>query len=526
MQSYYLITASNASLNLHPQNSLVTFKNALPQELDVRDFKVALQSISLDTKYGNIPNSILGTRNHLLLFLQTPESSSVPDATYDITDFTMGPQTFVATANRALSSKIEGRSRLSVSGKTVQIALNKCVLLVHPEVNKCLNFRGGVPCIYNGRRYTALNSEAGARIFKAQNDFPRSIIAPRIIKVQLAEMSQNLSDVKLVQDLAIIRVKPQRTYPFYNVCKRKEYFKLRNSRLGEISIRLVDENNWPLHLGSGQPTFLKLQLKKFPMKSFVLRLSSLESRDVFAENKASSFRIILQQQLDCDRWDVALSSIYLPSKTNVGRLLTKENFYIDVLVVGVAEKRIVLHDLNDFTAEGFVKYATAQLATAYPNRTQPFNLILEEGVLYLESKQDFTINISGMLAYLLAKAASPTEPKFWPLEGQQDLKKSLGKLNFDKLHPHAILIYCNFIRPLVVGNTFGRVLQMIPYFNSAEENSDGLLKYEAQHLDFIPLAMNDRAMLQFEMRNSIGDVVSFPDETAEILLTLVFREKM
>jgi len=78
----------------------------------------------------------------------------------------------------------------------------------------------------------------------------------------------------------------------------------------------------------------------------------------------------------------------------------------------------------------------------------------------------------------------------------------------------------------VVGNTFARVLQLIPYFDNSEKNADGLMKYEAQHLDFLPLGMNDQTTLQFEMRNSNGDLVSFANETTEILLTLVFREKL
>lgn len=528
MESYYVTAISNASLNVYPQNSLTNFTNVLPQALDVTNCKVALQAIALDTKYGNIPNGILGTRNHFLLFVENPEISPIPDASCDITDFTMGAQTFAHTVNRAFS-KIPGRAHLTVSGRGINIALNKSVLLVHPEITKCLDFRGGTLYTYSGRQYTALTSEAGAKNFKSQKEFPRSIVAPRVIKVQLAQMLQNLSTVRLVQDLAVIRVNPAQTYPFYNVCKRKEYFNFNSSRLNELSVRLVDENNWPLHLGQGgQPTFVKLQLKKFPMKSFVLRLSSLESSDVFTENKASSFRIILRQQLDCSRWNVALSSIYLPSRTNVGSLLTAQNFYIEVMLRNaLSGRRVELHDLTDFTTEGFLRHAMEKLTAAFPpTGAQTFKLTLEDGGIHLECSQDFKLRISGMLAYVLNKAASPTKPAFWPLEGQQSQKQYIGKLNFEKLQPHTILLYCNFIKPLVVGNTFARVLQLIPYFDNSEKNADGLMKYEAQHLDFLPLGMNDQTTLQFEMRNSNGDLVSFANETTEILLTLVFREKL
>jgi hypothetical protein len=76
----------------------------------------------------------------------------------------------------------------------------------------------------------------------------------------------------------------------------------------------------------------------------------------------------------------------------------------------------------------------------------------------------------------------------------------------------------------VVGHDFAKVLQMIPYFGS---DSDGatIMKYEAQHLDFLPMSTNDPTTLQFEMRNSAGDYIRFDNDDAEILLSLVFREK-
>jgi hypothetical protein len=52
------------------------------------------------------------------------------------------------------------------------------------------------------------------------------------------------------------------------------------------------------------------------------------------------------------------------------------------------------------------------------------------------------------------------------------------------------------------------------------------MKYEAPHLEFLPMTMNDRSTLRFEMRNSSGDLFNFLDSSIEILLTLVFREKI
>ena len=525
-----MIAASNASTKLHPENTLVKFENELPTSFNVSGYKVALQSLFLDNKYGNIPNSILGTRNHFLLFLTTTpeeaESRPIPNAIYNITDFTMDPKTFVNLINRAFGKPTtSGRIRFSVDGGKIKVTLNRCILLIHSEVNKCLNFSSQL-FNYLGEKYVILNSKTAVSNVSSKNQFPREPIAPRLIKVRLFEMCRNLSDVSLVQDLAVIRTQSGKTYPFYNVSKRKEYFNLACFRLNTLSVQLVDEHNWPIHLGSGQPTFLKLQLKKFPMKSFVLRLSSFESQDVFTDNTNSSFRISLQQQLDCGMWDVALSSVLLPSKTNLGSHLNEDNFYIE-LPINLSEewRRITLHDLEDFSNEGFKNHLEKKMTSTFPNGSSPITVVLENDALFLQCNVKIKLRISGMLAYLLTKASSPNEPKFWPFEAEAGEKKILGSLNFDNLHPHAVLIYCNFITPLVVGSTFGRVLQLIPYYDSGS-NQDGLMKYEVQHLDFIPLAMNDRSTLHFEMRDSSGDLIKFKDEDSEVLITVVFREKM
>ncbi len=521
MDSFYVIVASNSSQDLNPDNTLVNFKNNLPLELDVSEYRVALQSIYLDNRYGNIPTSILGTNTHFVLFLQDPRNSN-PVATYTITDFSVQPKRFVLSVNKELTKLGTGRVVLAEIEKRIQVTLNRCFLLVHPELQKCLNFEKETLFSYCGQDYAMLSSGRGVNRFSSQNDFPVDEAKPRVIKVQLMEMNRHLSDINLVQDLAIIRVKPRHITPFYSVCERKEYFGLSSSKLAEISIRLVDENNWPLRLGHGQPTFVQLQFKRFPMISNVLRLSSLESSHFFSDNCNSSFRIILQQELDSRKWDVALSSIYLPSTTDIEAQITSNNFYIDL----PDGKQLVLNELEDLTQQAFVKLVSSQLAAHYPSAAErPFQLSIEEDNVYAAFSHDAKLKISSMLSFIIGRVPSPDHANFLVLEGQKDRKVKLGKLDFDKLHPHKLLLYCNFVAPIIFGNKFGQVLKIIPYGKSVGDDDDGVIKYEASHLDFLPLLMNDRHILQFELRNSSGQVVKFKETTSEILLTLVFREK-
>jgi len=524
MDSFYMVAASNASTDVYPQNTLVSFKNQLLQDIDVTDYKIALQSIFLDNKYGNIPNNILGTRNHFQLFLGNRDSfpNPRPIATCDITDYAMQATTFVVTVTKELSAKEKGKFRMILTAdKKLEIQMRNSVLWVHKEVNKCFKFNSTDTIEHRGETYTRLDSASGVKVFHSENVFPAKPITPLLIKVQLEQMCQNLSDLSFVQDLAVLKATPK-TYPFYSVCKRKEYFALNCGRLNTLSLRLVDENNWPLHLGIGQPTFLKLQLKKFAMKSLVLRLSSLESKSIFSDNKSSSFRIQLQQPICTSSWDVALSSICLPSKINYASVFTPDNFYLEISKNNVVFEKIILHDITDFSPQGFITHCHAALPSP-----RPFDLSLDENnEIYIECKMDIKMNISGLLAYMLSFATLPDTKPSWPFPCEKGNKRSLGKLNYKrKLHPQTALLYCNFTAPIVIGNTFGQVLQLIPFYDS-DINGDVIMKHEAQHLDFVALRMNDKTTMQFEIRDSSGNLINFKDNNTEILLTLVFREKM
>ena len=523
MESFYLTVASNASTNIFPQNSLDSFSNQLPHEIDVTHFKVALQSIFVDNKYGNVPSSILGTRNHFLLFLARSDVELArPHRICNISDFSLSSGNLAKTLNDQLNHGVK-RVLVNDAQKTIEIVLTNCVLLVHKQINRYLEF-GQEKKVYLGDEYVVLASEGETKTFASGKPFSHKRISPPVIKVQLGQMQQNVSEVSFFQDLAIIKVKEKNVYPFANICKRKEYFKLNLNRLTELSARLVDEENYPLHFGSGQPTFLKLQFKKFPMSSNVIRFSSLESREIFSNNNSSSFRIQLRQSINT-AWDVALSSIYLPNKINSSSLLSEENFYISIATDGNTFNRVVLHDLSDFSTEGFVVHCNAKIAAAFPQGL-PFRLVLQEdGNIEVGYEMDATAHISGMLAYLLAKAPAPDTQPFWVMEGQRGGKNKWWIVDFKRLEPHVVLLHCNFITPVVVGNTFGQVLQIIPY----HDNNTAIgttLKYEAQHLDFMPISMNDKTMMHFEMRNSDGNLITFKDNNAEIIITLVFREKM
>jgi hypothetical protein len=520
---------SNSSRDIYPENTLNKFKNELPQEISVDGFKVALQSISLDAKWGTIPNNILATSEHFLLFPNYSfERNNSHAASYSITDSVLSKESFIDKANNALRGT--RHVVFKTQGDKIEILLTKCTMLVHEHVNTFLHF-GSKYVTYKGVKYCLLSQE-NVGSFRSKKKFNTSRLAPKMIKVRLKEMRQNLSKVGLLQELAILSTDSS-SYPFYTVCKRKEYFPLNSNKLSTLSIELVDEDNYPLHFVRGQPSIVKLQLKRFDMELAVLRLSSLESKRIFSDNTSSSFRIQLQQSLDSNGLEVALSSIYVPAQVKTSSMLSARNFYIDVAITSTLQEdgtykndyhRFVLNSLSDFSNAGFISLIHDFLATAYP-RKQPVKFSEEEGEIFLEFlEEDVTVRVSGLIAYLFGRTPAPDIIEHFVIKGDKKQRKMLGSINFKKLHPHVIFLHCNFVKPIIVGTQFGQVLQMIPYYNS-DENEVETMKYEAQHLDFIPISMNDKSVLQFEMRTSTGELVPFMKENAEVLVTLVFRQR-
>ena len=199
MESFYMVMASNASTDLYSENSLVKFKNELPQPINVEGFKIALQSMYLDNKYGNVPNGVLGTRSHFILFLTAgnTENEVEPTATCIISEYYMTIHDVVAVLEEQLTPNGVNSVKFEVSAvnsyKRLEITLRNAILLVHPEVNKWLHLTDELPITYRGEPYYKLQSSP-YRVHISKTDFSTKPIAPSIIKVQLQEMNRNLSE--------------------------------------------------------------------------------------------------------------------------------------------------------------------------------------------------------------------------------------------------------------------------------------------------------------------------------------------
>ena len=100
------------------------------------------------------------------------------------------------------------------------------------------------------------------------------------------------------------------------VRKVEEYFILNAEFLPDISIHLIDETGLPVRFTSGPPSIVRIKVKEMShfSKSFHIQISSIDSNDVFPDNKISNFKSKLPKSVDFSgQWSTALARIYFPS---------------------------------------------------------------------------------------------------------------------------------------------------------------------------------------------------------------------
>ncbi|HEY6435966.1 MAG TPA: hypothetical protein VIY47_05210, partial [Ignavibacteriaceae bacterium] len=177
------------------------------------------------------------------------------------------------------------------------------------------------------------------------------------------------------------------------------------------------------------------------------------------------------------------------------------------------------NDMDEFSQKGFIKIVNQKIENHFNVPPIVFQTNMAE--VSINFKADVKVQLSSTLAYLFTKA--PMADNDFTVQGNRTTVVNLGKLNFKKIRPHSILIYCNFITPIIVGSTFARLLKTISFYDDDNANNN-LMKYESTHLEFYPVSMNDKMLLSFELRTSSGELIKFENEMEEVVSTLVFRE--
>lgn len=518
--SLHVIATSSASSSEYPDNINTSFVNILPQSIAeaATDYEVGFESICIANQFGNVPSSVYGSNEHILIYLHKPFQleegeeegwieNTVPNISISLkgTRYTAGSLVnYIKSECRrqltdpdlfawhdlifmAIPSTRLDMVTMRVADCTVLI--RECLaafLMSETQMEKYQRLTRS-----DGQKYLVLRAD-GPKLFVMERVIvPARKVYPRLIKVCLKEMVQHVRNVSLPQELYMFAVDKSNISEgsiFYTVEENREYFPINQTRLEQLTINLVDENNCPIRVGGGgHATFVKLHFRRKASNNIMqnyppLRMSSRQSIDVYPNNRANNFKVQLTDLLlpaanMADRnnvlvdWEVSLSSIYIPTRINYDKIVSDESdgIWVEIKLGRGAIVRILFDLPKDLSCEEFVTQANEVLKEAEVDKVwgegvaAPLKFSEKiRGELYAEFSADLRIRVSGLFLYLLGRADSMrATPALFNIE--KNSLEHMGHLDFYRLHPSILMIHCDFVSITALGNNWSNVLQMIKF---------------------------------------------------------------
>jgi hypothetical protein len=538
--SFYVLLTSNASTEIHEDNTLSRFVNVFPSHLKLSGWKVALQSIAFDAVFNCFPPTVQINKTVIILwekskftkYMQTHFGKQPPPRKRIRIP---GPQRYHSVQQVFNNVKFQWGSKHKIDfsvtraagdeiGEKLTIRGAGYYMAVEENICKWVKFdtKKGVLYVYKDVRYFIF--DLGESV--SSEDFFTN--TPARVAVELGEMKESLSGSSYNRILSTLPLDENKlcTSPsYYFEVKRKEYHLIQNHSIESLSILLKDaDSGEQLNLLPGQATYVKLRFinPAKNMDSFMMRLTSSTSNTIYDENKNSNFRVRLGQAITLEgHWEVALTSIHFPPLFHMADFLPNDPFWFMLAKDGV--------DLGE------VKVKRTNL-TSFATLQKFMNTKFEEKI----SESGFELKIANKHAFLLNGTEHPVEIKISAAlaglfgssnAGKEDSSTESYRINptktvlfhneikqIERVFPHSFLLYSDIITPIIVGSSKARVLKLVPITPNISSH------YECTHLDFIRLSNNRLSHMHFELRLSDGRLLPFLDRKTDVILNLMFRK--
>jgi hypothetical protein len=542
MKEFVLTAVSNAYPTIYSDNSPSNFINPLPRPLKLVDeWFVALEMLAFDNNLSNLPKSVADSSNaHIILYEKPPSANTEPLLQLSFeNNFYEGPKAIHTLLKKCIPQELTKYINSSLRNKKLAISVNGCSCYINETLCHWLkiNVTQNSTVYLRGESYREFNCTKKSQLLLAEATTYGNV--PSFIKVHLGEMRASLSGTGFHHELAIVPYQtPQGKYPrYFHEVNFKEFFKVDYSNsLEKVSIKLTDESGTELNLSScGQSTFVKLKFKKMPSKSsFIVRLASDNSKEIFAENNASRFRIQLSQmlQLDGDNWEVALSSIHYSPNLSSKHYLKHSNFWIELIVEPENELTVGSNITLYFETDDISNAET--LKNVLNERIERWcgpNIIQVEsdgaGMLRFNIKQRMRLTMSPMFALVVGDLR--------PRAGQKNYVTTIydypstltfpSPVDTNRCLPHNIMLWCDFITPIIMGGGYFKILKLIPLEGITETSAITYKTYETRHLEYIDVDTDRLQVMEFELQDSNGIPLKFADENVITYITLMFNRK-
>ena len=525
------IIVSNASLDNYPNNTLASFTNTLPGQLQLKSdgrtkWFACVESLSIQTSFSNLPPTLLNrTSPHFIAtYAEHYERYGFSRAhvrqEYSLPNRYYRRQDLLRELNNMFSGNLAKRARFEIDDDYLVVNGDRIVLLIHPEVADY--FR-----IAPIRRYfeTVYNVHYLKLYFKKQNndwiygasEFTLMTNIPKYIKVVMDQLHPGQDSQNCLKTLAVFPYgRHRQDGAFFVETDRREYLPLETGSHNSVSVRLLDEEGRLLQLTRGQPTVVKMKFAFKGNEEFILRLSS---KDVNSTGTNSDFRVNLASPLlvTYGMWKIALGSIQFPNQfAYLGNDGESVNIYYKH---GDMQDGTITLSEKDFsnTHQPILEKISFLVRDLTDNVITP---IVEDGYFTIDNDSDGAseIRFDGKLAYLLGMTELYFPNEIFTVPEVEHYIPPYD-INLARLAPNSMMLYTDIIQPIIIGSENAKILKHIPI----KHTEDGLLQmYESKHLNFIPLSHSRISSIVFKLMQYDGSPIKFSDSTEELIYSIVF----
>jgi hypothetical protein len=357
-----------------------------------------------------------------------------------------------------------------------------------------------------------------------------SLNLPKIIKVRCENIRDQIFNNTKEKDLLVFcpqiekQIDNNKTY-FFHEFETRTYCTLENTILDHIKFDLVNEFDEALHLSTGVPTLLKLDIiaMEKSKKAFNLRIAS-------DYHNRSKFTVKLPQTLHFNEdWRVNLSSINLPNtfstfcteKPLIVFFTYKKGTSDARVEVNVPNKMYTKKDLLDVLNHFFkVNEAGIDIGDFNELRKEQKTIVQihlhSHGVLGIpkvitdmlgKCNKDFTITDG--IAYFHNQSNPLTTVTF----------EFEGPFNIDYYKPSYIMLYTDFIQPIAVSGVYMNIMKIFP---TSPKKLTYVIK-EFKKPEYLQLNNYELKEITFQLRNHAGEFINFDyDNHNLVILNLHF----
>lgn len=208
MSEFCVVLVSNASSDIHEENSLTNFTNICPHILSLNgNWQVALQTISFTNNLTNLPRSCAVRDIGHFAFVPDGTNPKEKQVKIKLIDTFFTPSSLQVYLQRNIPRAYDKNVTVVLEeNQNLTIVLNNCVAYIHEAICQWMkiSITGRPKVTFNGHVYVQFNSQKSNLKIASPTSTYGSEYIPSFVKLQLKEMRPTISGNGYHQDLAVI----------------------------------------------------------------------------------------------------------------------------------------------------------------------------------------------------------------------------------------------------------------------------------------------------------------------------------